>query len=437
MTLAAAPAPTDHEEPTSPRTGTAVVLYFHVHQPERLRRYGYFDIGRSDRYFDDGGNAAILRRVAERCYLPMTAVLRRLAERHGSEGDAAFRCAFSITGTAIDQMERWSPESLEAFQALVDTGSAEVVAETSHHSLAFTGDLDEFRAQITSHTDRLERLFGRRPTTFRNTELIIDSTVASIAEELGFTALLGEGADHLLGWLPPTGVYRPTGTHDLKLLLRQYELSDDIAFRFSNRAWAEWPLSAAKFTRWMHRVPTDARQVGLFMDFETAGEHQWADTGILDFMELWPTKLLESGRFRFRTPSQVAAETPSDGDLDLPFPVSWADAERDMSAWLGNPMQFAAHEALYDALPMVREAARAGAPELLAAWRHLSTSDHVYYMCTKHWSDGDVHAYFSPYESPHTAHVLFMNVLDDLTRRAAAVVSAAAPTASTPIQEPA
>lgn len=415
MTPLAAPptTPTHH----APGLGTAVVLYFHVHQPERLRRYGYFDIGRRHDYFDAGGNADILRRVADRCYLPTTALLRRLAERH--HGD--FRCAFSITGTVLDQMERWSPESLDAFRALVDTGCAEVVAETSHHSLAFLGDETEFRAQIVAHRDRLERVFGVRPTTFRNTELIIDADVARVAEELGFTALLGEGADHLLGWSPTTAVYRPVGTHDLKLLLRAYELSDDIGFRFSNRGWPEWPLSAAKFTRWMHEVPEDARQVGLFMDFETAGEHQWADTGILDFMELWPTRLLESGRFRFRTPSEVAAEGPADADLELPFPVSWADAERDLSAWLGNALQFEAHGALYELLPRLREAA-ASAPELLDDWRRLSTSDHVYYMCTKHWTDGDVHAYFSPYDSPHEAHVLFMNVLDDLTRRVDAVL---------------
>ncbi len=397
---------------------TSVVLYFHVHQPFRLRRYSFFDIAREPQYFDDAANAQIVRRVAERCYLPMNALLLRLIERF--RGD--FRCAMSITGTALDQMQRWAPEALESFRALAATGCLELVSETSHHSLAFLGDEEEFRAQVRAHTDRLERIFGWRPRTFRNTELVIDNNVARVADDLGFDVLLGEGADHLLGWRSATDVYRALDCPRLKVLLRSYELSDDIAFRFSNRGWHEWPLTAEKFASWMDDVPHGARHVSLFMDYETAGEHQWADTGIFDFMEHMPIELLKNPRFAFRTPAEVAAREDTNGTLDVPHPVSWADAERDLSAWLGNTMQRAAHDALYALRDDVRAAAAAGYPELLERWRKLTTSDHVYYMCTKWCSDGDVHAYFSPYDTPHDAFITFMNVLDDLARRVARAV---------------
>jgi alpha-amylase len=395
---------------------TSIVLYFHVHQPFRLRRYTFFDIARDPLYFDDDANGKIVRRVAERCYLPMNALLMRLFEKHGEH----FKCAMSITSTALEQFERWCPEALDSFLALARTGCVEFVSETSHHSLAFLSCESEFRAQVRDHTDRLERTFGVRPRSFRNTELVIDDRVTKVADDLGFVALLGEGADHLIGWRSPMSVYGAKGTERLKVLLRNYRFSDDIAFRFSNRGWEEWPLSAEKFARWVADVPPEARQVGLFMDYETIGEHQWEETGIFDFMEHMPAALLKHPRFAFRTPSEVADLEPPTEMLEVPHPVSWADAERDLSAWLGNPMQRAAHEALYEVYPDVRRAADAGRPELLERWRKLSTSDHVYYMCTKGASDGEVHAHFSPYEGPHEAYVMFMNVLDDLARRARA-----------------
>lgn len=399
---------------------TAVVLYFQVHQPFRLRRYSFFDIGRDARYFDDGENARILRRVAQRCYLPMNALLLRLIESTGGE----FRCAFSVSGTALDQMERWAPEALESFRALAATGRVEFLAETSHHSLAFLGDPEEFRAQVEAHRRRVTALFGVRPRTFRNTELVFDNEVARAAEAMGFDALLGEGADHVLGWRSPHGLFRPAGCRRLRLLLRSYRLSDDIAFRFSSRDWEEWPLGPAKFARWLHALPASARHVGLFMDYETAGEHQWKETGIFDFMERLPEAVAADPRFRFRTPSEVVAAGGPAKALDAPRPVSWADFERDLSAWLGNSMQKAAHEALYRILPDARAAAAAGHPGILGDWRLLSTSDHFYYMATKWESDGDVHRHFLPYPSPHDAHILFMNVVDDLALRARAAAAA-------------
>lgn len=392
---------------------TAVVLYFQVHQPFRLRRYGWFDVGRDDRWFDDAENARIFRRVAARCYLPMNALLLRLLRRR----KGSFRCAFSVSGTALDQAERWAPEVIDSFRALAATGRVEFLAETSHHSLSLLGDPAEFRAQVASHRDRIERLFGARPTTFRNTELVFHDDLAREVEGMGFDAVLGEGADHLLGWRDPCAVYRPAGCERLRLLLRNYRLSDDIAFRFSARSWEEWPLDAAKFVRWLDRVPGGARHVGLFMDYETAGEHQPKETGIFEFLEGLPEAVARRKRFRFRTPAEAARAATDAPPISVPRPVSWADFERDLSAWLGNPMQRAAHDALYALLPAVR-----GDPRLLALWRRLSTSDHFYYMCTKWASDGDVHTYFSPWRTPHDAFVTYMNVIEDLALRAGAAV---------------
>jgi alpha-amylase len=391
---------------------TAIVLYFHVHQPFRLRNYTFFDIGADDRWFDDAQNERIARRVAERCYVPMNALLTRLVQRT----DGAFRCALSISGTALDQMERWAPKALRSFRALVATGSVEIVSETSHHSLAFLTDAREFRAQVESHTARLEALFRVRPRTFRNTELVFDDDVARTAEELGFTTMLGEGADHVLGARSAHRVYRPAGCRKMRLLLRDYRLSDDIAFRFTNRAWPEWPLTPAKFAGWLADTPEDSEQIGVFMDYETAGEHQWAETGIFEFMEHLPDAVARSSRLSFATPSEAAAAAVDVLPIEVPRPVSWADAERDLSAWLGNEMQRAAHDALYALLPEVR---RDGRETMIERWRKLSASDHVYYMCTKFAGDGDVHGYFSPYATPHDAFIAFMNVIDDFARRLA------------------
>ncbi|MBM3976779.1 MAG: alpha-amylase [Planctomycetes bacterium] len=392
---------------------TSIVFYFQVHQPFRLRRYTFFDVNKSEEYFDDTENARIVRRVAEKCYLPMNALLLELAERH----QGRFRFAFSVSGTALDQFELWSPETLESFRKLARTGCVEFLGETSHHSLSFLGDEEEFRAQVRDQKRRVEKLFGAVPTTFRNTELVCSNRIARLAEEEGFATILCEGADHLLGWRSPHRLYRPEGSERIKLLLRSYRLSDDIAFRFSNRGWGEWPLTTEKFSQWMHELPEEDEVVGLFMDYETFGEHQWRETGIFDFMRHLPRALLESPRFAFQTPAQACARLDPVARLDVPHPVSWADAERDLTAWLGNHMQRAAMDALYSLAPRVRKIGPAGHPELLARWRRLSTSDHLYYMCTKWFSDGDVHKYFSPYTTPHDAFITFMNVIDDLARR--------------------
>lgn len=402
---------------------TAIVFYFQVHQPYRLNPYSSKDVGTGKPCFDDAVNSRIAKRVAERCYLPMNDILRKQID----QTDGRFRCAFSLSGTVIEQLRDWAPGALDSFVSLADTGCVEFLGETSQHSLAFDTDPDEFAAQVEAHASVVTDLFGKRPTTFRNTELCISDGIAQQVEALGFDTLLGEGADRLLGWRSPHFIYQPRVCQKLKLLLRNYVFSDDIAFRFSNREWPHFPLFADTFAGWLHAVPEQAQFLGLFMDYETFGEHQWAETGILEFMEHLPGYVLEDERFTFQTPAEFAATTDPVAYLDLPDVVSWADEERDLSAWLGNAEQQEAHAALYALAPAVREAAAAGKPALLADWRRLTTSDHVYYMCAKADTDGEVHAHFSPYEGPHEAFVRFMSVLDDLRARVEGKASRPAP----------
>ncbi len=385
-----------------------VVFYFQVHQPYRLRKWKPGDRIKKLDYFDAPLNRLVAERVAERCYLPMNQLLLAAIERT----DGQFRCAFSLSGTVIQQLRDWAPDALESFVALAETGNVEFLCETSQHSLAAVTDLDEFADQVELQRRTVTDLFGA-PTSFRDTELILDNRICKKVEELGFECMLGEGADRLLGWRSPQVPYRPKGCTRLKLLLRSYALSDDIAFRFSNRKWPSYPLFADTYAGWLHDVPPPAQFIGLFMDYETFGEHQGAHTGILEFMSHLPELVLQDPTFRFRTPAQVAAEREAIGDLDIPTPVSWADVERNLSAWLGNPMQVAANAAIY-ALRADVLAAAVHRPELLTVWRHLTTSDHVYYVATKHHSDAEVHEYFSPYDSPHAAFVTLMTALDDL-----------------------
>jgi alpha-amylase len=395
---------------------TAVVFYFQCHQPNRLQRLRYDDVGQMEgraEYFDDELNRRIVERVAERGYLAMNAVLGEAIADTGGR----FRCAFALSGTLLAQLERWAPRALDSFVALARTGAVEFVCETGYHSLASVADVDEFAAQVEEQKLRLKQLFGVVPSSFRNTELILDNRIAKAVEELGFACLLGEGADRLLEWRSPRRVYGVKGCKKLRLLLRDYLFSDDIAFRFSNREWPEYPLMADRYAAWIHRAAPEDQYIGLFMDYETFGEHQSKDTGILDFMRHLPRFVLADERFSFQTPAEVAAGYEPVAELDIPTTISWADKERDLTAWLENDMQKDAHRRLYELLPRARAAAEAGHPELLATWRKLSTSDHVYYMSTKWHSDGDVHEYFTPYDSPHDSFLIFMHVLDDLALR--------------------
>ena len=400
-----------------------VVFYFQVHQPYRLRRLKPSEKIRRLDYWDTPLNKLVAERVAERCYVPMNNVLLDAIDRT----DGKFRCSFSLSGTVIRQLRDWAPAALDSFVALAETGCVEFLCETSQHGLPSLGCPEEFAEQVEQQRATVTELFGA-PTTFRNTELIMDNAICQQVEQFGFDCMLGEGADALLGWRSPQVPYRPRGCERLKLLLRSYSLSDDIAFRFSNRQWPGYPLYADTFASWLHELPPPAQFVGLFMDYETFGEHQDAQTGIMDFMRHLPELVLQDQDFRFRTPAQVSAELEAVHELDITEAVSWADEERNLSAWLGNPMQRAVHERLYELRADVIAAAEKK-PELLRHWRELTTSDHVYYIATKHHSDAEVHDYFSPYDSPHAAFATVMTAIDDLANQVERVQSSREPTA--------
>jgi alpha-amylase len=392
----------------------SVCFYFQVHQPNRLRRYSVFDT--DAQYFDDHRNSQILLKVANKCYLPATRLIVELVRKH----EGRFRVAYSITGTVLEQLKQHCPEMINLLQQLAHSGCCEFLGETYYHSLSFLYGRHEFRNQIELHRKAIEELFGQTPKVFRNTELIYSNDLASFIASTGwYKGIIAEGADHILGYRSPNYLYWPrsTGREGPKLLLKNYRLSDDIAFRFSNRGWNEWPLTADKFARWVHQINGDGHVCNLFMDYETFGEHQWADTGIFDFLRALPEEIFRSGGGGvndFKTPSECIDAYQPVGEYDVPHMISWADTERDLSAWLGNAMQSNALHELYKLEGPIKET---GDAHLLADWRKLTTSDHFYYMCTKYFADGDVHKYFNPYESPYDSYINFMNVLDNLRTR--------------------
>jgi alpha-amylase len=392
-----------------------IVLYLHVHQPFRVRQYSVFDTAEKHDYFDeplyetDRNNEQVLRKVADKSYRPMNTLLQKLLDTHPD-----FKVSLSITGTFIDQAERWTPDVLDSFKALVATGRVEIVAETYYHSLAFFYSRAEFERQVEMHRAKIRELFGVETTVFRNTELAYNDDLARWADGYGFKGILAEGWDPILEWRSPNYVYRPAGTENIGLLLKNYRLSDDLAFRFSNRAWGEWPLTADKYEQWMKTSIADSSLVNLFMDYETFGEHQWADTGIFEFFETFVGKWLEDQNNTFYTTTEAVEIHTPQGEVSMPQTVTWADSERDLTAWLGNDMQ---QEALRHLYALEDDILRTNDLELINDWRKLQTSDHVYYMCTKWFTDGDVHAYFSPYESPYDAFLYFINAVRDVRWR--------------------
>ncbi len=385
-----------------------VCLYFQVHQPFRLRRYSVFDTDRH--YFDDYKNTEIIRKVAHKCYLPATQLILDLVRKHNGR----FKVAYSITGVALEAFQAHAPEVLDTFHQLNQTGCVEFLNETYHHSLSFLYSRDEFRAQVELHRRKIKELFGQESRVFRNTELIYNNDLAHFVSHLGYDAALTEGADHILGYRSPNFVYRPPHAPNLKLLLKNYRLSDDIAFRFSNPKWEQFPLTADKFAKWVNQINGHGQLCNLFMDYETFGEHQWAETGIFDFLAHLPEEILKNGENSFATPSEIIDRFEPAGEIDVPHMISWADTERDLSAWLGNAMQSNALHELYKLEGALKEK---GDADLMEDWRKLSTSDHFYYMCTKYFADGTVHKYFSPYESPYDSYINFMNVLDNVRTR--------------------
>ena len=386
---------------------SAICFYFQVHQPYRLRHYTFFDIGANSWYEDENANCGILLKVARKCYLPMNALLLKLIRRH----EGQFKVSFSISGTALDQFETYAPEVIQSYRELVATGCVELLSETYNHSLAFLYSPDEFREQVRLHDDRIEELFGVRPTSFRNTELIYNNALARTVEEMGYKAILAEGADHVLGWRSPNFVYRPSGCDSLRLLLKNYRLSDDIAFRFSNHEWPEFPLTAEKFASWAQASGAAGDIINLFMDYETFGEHQTADTGIFEFMRALPKAILaRKNGLEFATVTEAAKKHQPVAVLHCPHVMSWADEERDVTAWLGNELQNEAFSKLY---AQKEKVAALKNPDFDYVWSFMQTSDHFYYMATKWLSDGDVHSYFNPYDSAYDAFINYMNVLSD------------------------
>lgn len=391
----------------------SIVLYLHVHQPYRIKHYTVFDSGVDHNYFDadyanQASNERILHKVAEKSYIPTNRHLIALLKKHPE-----FKLSISITGTVIEQLEKWSPEALQSFKDLCATGQVEIVAETYHHSLAFFYSRAEFEMQVDMHRRKVQEVFGQTPQVFRNTELSYNNDLAIWADRAGYKGILTEGWDPILDWRSPNYVYRPTYTNNIRVLMKNYKLSDDIAFRFGNSDWAEWPLTADKFAHWLSE-DHDATNFNLFMDYETFGEHMWHESGIFDFLNHLPAQWLRDPTHSFMTVSEVIDANEPVGQIDVPQTITWADTERDLSAWLGNGMQDSSIKALY---ALQDKIIGTGDFALIEDWRRLQTSDHFYYMCTKWFSDGDIHAYFSPYDTPYEAYINFMNAFRDVQFR--------------------
>jgi len=388
-----------------------ICFYFQVHQPFRIKPYRFFDIGEDHYYWDDYGNKSIIRKVATKCYLPMNALLLELIKRYNGK----FKVTFSISGVCLDQFEAYAPDVLASFQELVATGNVELLSETDAHALSALASEEEFARSVERHKAKIKRLFnGYEPKVFRNTELISSDKIGGMVAKMGYDGILTEGAKHILGWKSPNFVYQNSVDPNLKVLLKNFQLSDDIAFRFSNKTWSDYPLTTEKFVKWINAIPKEQEVLNLFMDYETFGEHQWAETGIFEFMRVLPAAVFSLTDFDFSTTSEVVRGAKPIAKINVPVPISWADEERDLTAWLGNDLQKEAFTKLYELQSKVKKIDDA---DIQRDWNYLQTSDHFYYMCTKFFSDGAVHSYFSHYDTPYDAFINYMNVLSDFILR--------------------
>lgn len=390
----------------------SIVLYLQVHQPYRLKPYAVFDIAHDHDYFNDSSqsdmnNRRIFERVCEKSYRPMNTLLEKLLNEHEE-----FKITLSLTGTFIEQARMWAPDVLDSFKQLVATGKVELLAETYHHSLAYFYSQTEFERDVALHQQIIYQEFGVLPSVFRNTELAYNNSLAQWAEQHGYKGILAEGWDKVLGWRSPNYVYQPIGTESIRLLLKNYRLSDDIAFRFGNISWKEWPLTAHKYARWLSHK--DDQLINLFMDYETFGEHQWQDTGIFNFFDHFVSIWLKTEQHNFMTVSDAITSNEPKDTIDMPEVVTWADTERDLSAWNGNALQ---KEALKYVYALEKDVLRTHDTRLIEDWRRLLTSDLTYYLSTKSSHDGSVHNYFSPYDSPYQAFLAYMNVIRDIRWR--------------------
>jgi len=390
-----------------------ICLYFQVHQPFRLRRYRFFDINHNHYYYDDYLNESVTKRVAYKSYLPANDLLLNLINKHKGN----FKVAFSISGTALDQFSIYTPEVIESFQRLAETNCVEFLSETNSHSLSSLNNKEEFVSQVKEHSAKIKKYFKQTPKVFRNTELIYSDQIGADIAEMGFDGVITEGAKQVLGWKSPNFVYFNPINPKLKVLLRNNNLSDDLAFRFSNKEWCEYPLTAEKYANWLAYGQEEI--VNIFMDYETFGEHHAEDTGILKFLEALPAQVGKIKGLQFGTPSEIIKQHQPVSPINVPYPISWADEERDTTAWLGNDLQEDAFNSLY---AMREQVKKCKDEKILTDWKYLQTSDHLYYMCTKFFSDGAVHSYFNPYDSPYDAYINFMNIISDFNLRVEAAV---------------
>ena len=388
----------------------SICLYFQVHQPYRLRTYRFFNIGDDHQYYDEYQNRHIVRRVADKCYIPANKMLLDLIKEFGT----AFKVSFSISGTALEQLSLHAPEVIVGFKKLADTGCVEFLAETYSHSLASLGNEEEFIRQVKQHGKIIQDLFKQKPVTFRNTELIYSDKIGKMVYDMGFNTMMTEGAKHILGWKSPNYMYCSSHNPKLKLLLRNFRLSDDISFRFATKSWPEWPVTTEKFTGWLNGIDSREEVVNLFIDYETIGERLWKETGIFDFFRNLPKAVFSRSNFSFTTPSELTGRLQPVASIHVPYPISWADEERDLTSWLGNELQDEAFTKLY---ALAGKVAGSKDKTIQRDWQNLQTSDHFYYMCTKWFSDGTVHKYFNPYPSPYEAFINYMNVLSDFIIR--------------------
>ncbi len=373
----------------------------------RLAHYPFFDIGSGKPYFDSQKNKELLERIARKCYLSANKIVLKLLEKFGGE----FKINYSITGILLEQLEADFPEVIDSFQKIIDTGNAELFGETYYHSLSYLVSEKEFREQIKKHSSKIRKTFSFKPKIFRNTEAMYSNSIASIAASLGFRGIISEGLDSALQWRSPNYIYRAKDS-DIKVLLRNYRLSDDIGFRFSERNWEGFPLTAEKYSEWI--AGSEGQCVNIFLDYETFGEHQWEETGIFNFLEHFPSEALKHSNVSFSTASGLLERHSPVGEFDVPQVSSWADIDRDLSAWLENKMQ---KHAFSELVSLEKEVKKPKNAFLLESWRKLQTSDHFYYMCTKWFADGDVHKYFNPYSNPYDAFLNYMNVLTDMRQR--------------------
>ena len=391
----------------------SVCFYFEVHQPFRLNHFSVFKIGNTrdfySTYFDQRLNQKIFEKVATKCYLPTNNLILELIRKY----DGKFRVSYSLTGTFVEYCEKYIPELLDSFKELFKTGAVDLIEETYFHSLSgLYDDLAEFEEQVKMHRQMIRRIFNYKPKVFRNTEAIYDNRIAQKVADLGYKGIITEGAEKILGWRSPNFLYKPVNAN-LKVLLRNYKLSDDVGFRFSARNWPGFPLTADKYANWMSNSFGDV--INLFMDYETFGEHQWVETGIFEFLKHLPDEVLKHDNLDFATVSEAVERYDAVGDIDSPWAISWADEDRNVSTWLGNNMQIACFNELKD---IGRKLKRKGDKDLLYIWRLLQTSDHLYYISTKGFEDGTVHAYFSPYDIPYDGFINYMNILQDLKEKA-------------------